>query len=158
MTSTTKTRTRSTTNDDQANMSGPRVQHLDPAGLLVDVNVRQDTRLDKDFIASIRDHGVLVPIIAVRTSDGGIRVRFGHRRVLAAIEAGHPTVPVLVVADEATDDTAQVERLVTQYAENQHRTGLSTAEQVGVAAQLAAFGVSPAQIARKTRMPRLECR
>ena len=61
----------------------------------------------------------------------------GHRRVLAAIQAGRPTVPVLVTADEASDEAAQVERPVTQYAENQHRTGLSTAEQVGVAAKLA---------------------
>jgi hypothetical protein len=34
------------------------VEYLDPAGLLVDVNVRQNPRVDKDLIASIRDHGV----------------------------------------------------------------------------------------------------
>jgi hypothetical protein len=30
----------------------------------LDVNVRQDARVDTDFVASIRDHGVLVPVIA----------------------------------------------------------------------------------------------
>jgi ParB family transcriptional regulator, chromosome partitioning protein len=100
--------------------------------------------VDRDFIASIRDHGVLVPVIAVRTSEHQIRVRFGHRRVLAAIQAGLPSVPVLVVANEGGDDAAQVERLVTQYAENQHRTGLSTAEQVGVAAPTRSFRCHPA--------------
>jgi ParB family chromosome partitioning protein len=100
--------------------------------------------VERDFIASIRDHGVLVPVIAVRTSEHQIRVRFGHRRVLAAIQAGLPSVPVLVVANEGGDDAAQVERLVTQYAENQHRTGLSTAEQVGVAAPTRSFRCHPA--------------
>jgi len=35
---------------------------LDPRSQLVDVNIRTDARLDKDFIASIKDLGVLVPI------------------------------------------------------------------------------------------------
>jgi ParB family chromosome partitioning protein len=69
---------------------------LDPRDLLVDVNIRTDARLDKDFVASIKDFGVLVPIIAVRTAAGDVRVRFGHRRTLAAIEADLATVPVEV--------------------------------------------------------------
>src|SRR3954471_6015545 len=107
--------------------STTEVQQLDPRTLLVDLNVRQDARLDADFLASIRDLGVLVPIVGVRTPEGAVRVRFGHRRTLAAIEADRPTVPVVVAADESTDNAAQVERLVTQYAENEHRTGLSGA-------------------------------
>jgi ParB family chromosome partitioning protein len=136
--------------------AGPQLQQLDPATLLVDRNVRHQARLDTDFVASIRDHGVLVPIVAARTTDGQVRVRFGHRRVLAAIEAKQNRVPVIVAADEATDDTAQIDRLVGQYAENQHRTGLSNAEKAGVVNQLAAFGVSPAQITKRLRTPRTE--
>ncbi len=132
------------------------VEYLDPATLLVDVNVRHDARLDKDFVASVKESGVLVPIVAVRTTEGAPRVRFGHRRALAAIEAGLPTVPVVVAADEGTDTAAQVERLVSQYAENEHRTGLSTAERVDVAAQLSLLGVSAAQITKRTRMPRAQ--
>jgi ParB family transcriptional regulator, chromosome partitioning protein len=86
---------------------------LDPRSLLVDVNIRTDARLDKDFIASIKDLGVLVPITAVRTTTGDVRVRFGHRRTLAAIEAGLATVPVEIVGDDATDDAAQIERILT---------------------------------------------
>jgi ParB family chromosome partitioning protein len=130
------------------------VQQVDPHTLLVDVNVRGDTRVDADLIASVRDLGVLVPIIAVRTADGRLRVRFGHRRTLAAIEAARTTVPVVVATDETGDDAAQVERLVTQWAENEHRAGLTTADRVGVIAQLAAFGVSPAQISKRTRAKR----
>lgn len=131
-----------------------QIQDLDPGTLLVDQNVRHDVRLDKAFLGSVRDLGVLQPIIAVRTTGGAVRVRFGHRRTLAAIEAGRSTVPVVVVADEAADDAAQVERLVSQYAENEHRTGLSTAERIDVFAQLSAFGVSATQIAKRTKTER----
>lgn len=127
---------------------------LDPRTLLVDVNVRHAATADADLIASIRDVGVLQPIVAVRTADGQVRVRYGHRRTLAAIEAELSTVPVLIVADEATDDAGQVERLVTQWAENEHRTGLTQAEQVDVIGQLSAFGISAAQIAKRTKTSR----
>jgi len=68
--------------------------------------------------------------------------------------AGLTSVPVVVVADEATTTAGQVERLVTQWAENEHRTGLTLTEQVGVVGQLSAFGVSAAQIAKRTRLTR----
>ncbi len=132
------------------------LEYVDPATLLVDVNVRHDARVDKDFVASIREHGVLVPIVAVRTGEGALRVRYGHRRTLAALEAGRAGVPVVVAADERTDDAAQIERLVGQYAENEHRTGLSTAERIDVAAQLSLLGVSAAQITKRIRMPRAQ--
>jgi ParB family transcriptional regulator, chromosome partitioning protein len=53
-----------------------RTEQLDPRTLLVDVNVRTDLQLDKQFVATIRDHGVLVPIVAIDTPDG-VRVRSG---------------------------------------------------------------------------------
>jgi ParB-like chromosome segregation protein Spo0J len=98
---------------------------LDPRDLLVDVNIRTDARLDKDFVASIKDFGVLVPITAVRTAGGEVRVRFGHRRTLAAIAADLATVPVEIIGDEAVDDAGQIERILTQHAENEHRKELS---------------------------------
>jgi ParB family chromosome partitioning protein len=139
----------------QATTTSPvtRVE-LDPRSLLVDVNIRTDARLDKDFIASIKDLGVLVPITAVRTSTGDVRVRFGHRRTLAAIEAGLAAVPVEIVGDEATDDAAQIERILTQQAENAHRAALTNSEQLRVVEQLSAFGMSAAQIAKRTKIKR----
>ena len=132
------------------------IQEMDPASLLVDVNVRRDNQANADLIESVRALGVLQPVVAVRTASGEVRVRHGHRRTLAAVAAGRSLVPVFVAADERTDDTAQVERLLEQYAENTHRAGLSTAECVGITEQLSAFGVSPAQIAKRTRMPRAQ--
>ncbi|WP_051515475.1 ParB/Srx family N-terminal domain-containing protein [Candidatus Blastococcus massiliensis] len=77
--------------------------------------MRRDAGVDIDLVASVRDLGVLVPIVAVRTAEGRLRVRFGHRRTLAAIDAALSTVPVVVAADEASDDAAEIERLVTQW-------------------------------------------
>ena len=131
-----------------------RVEQIDPATLLVDVNVRTETVADKEFVASIRDLGVLQPIRAVRTAQGELRVEFGHRRTLAAIEAGLGTVPVIVVADEQTDTAGQVERIVRQYAENEHRTGLTQTDKLGVVEQLSLLKVSAAQIVKRTRMKR----
>jgi ParB family transcriptional regulator, chromosome partitioning protein len=125
---------------------------LDPRNLLVDVNIRTDARLDKDFVASIKDFGVLVPIIAVRTAAGDVRVRFGHRRTLAAIEADLATVPVEIVGDEATDDAGQIERILTQHAGNAHRAPLLQIDQLGVVEQLNAFGLSAAQIVKRTKI------
>jgi ParB family chromosome partitioning protein len=129
---------------------------VDPATLLVDRNVRHNALLSREFLASVADLGVLVPIVAVRTPGGELRVRYGHRRTLAAVEAGHAYVPVVVVADERSDDGGEVERLVTQYAENEHRSGLTTSERVEVFTQLSAFGVSASEIAKRTKTKRRE--
>jgi ParB family chromosome partitioning protein len=100
------------------------VEQLDPATLLLDANIRTAATLDKALVASVRDVGVLMPIVAVRTAEGAVRVRYGHRRTLAAIEADRRTVPVIVTGADDADDVA---RIVTQWHENEHRAGLSTA-------------------------------
>lgn len=130
------------------------VADVDPATLLVDVNLRSATTADKDFVASLKQFGVLQPVIGVRTADGDVRVRFGHRRVLGAIEAGLPTIPLVVIGDEGTDKTATIERLLTQYAENEHRAGLTKTETVDVVEQLRLLDVAPAAIAKQTRLKR----
>lgn len=98
------------------------------------------------------ERGVRVPIVARATAEGGLRVRLGHRRTLAAIEAGRESVPVLVEPAEDEDKAGEVGRIVDQFAENEHRAALTVAERVGVVEQLTAFGVTPAQIAKKLRV------
>ena len=78
-------------------------------------------------------------------SRGSCPSRLGNRRTLGAIEAGRPTVPVLVIADEGTDSRAQVERIVAQYVENTQRAGLTQSEEVSVVATLFDLGLSAAQ-------------
>ena len=48
----------------------PTLEMLDPATLTVDINVRKDAALTADFIASIKEHGVMEPVIAHRKDDG----------------------------------------------------------------------------------------
>jgi ParB family chromosome partitioning protein len=129
---------------------------VDPKVLLVDANIRHNTSTDANLTASIKELGVLVPITAVRTASGDLRVRLGHRRTLSAIAAGREAVPVDVIGDESDDDAAQIERILAQHAENEHRTGLTAAEKVDVIAQLSAFGVKATEITKKTRIAKNE--
>jgi len=118
--------------------------HLDPTTLTIDVNVRTTASLDKDFIDSIREHGVLVPILAVRQGDGTLYVRAGQRRTLGAIEAGRETIPVRII-----DATTDADRIVQQIIENDQRLALTDTDRIAGFEQLALMGVSPSQIARR---------
>jgi ParB family chromosome partitioning protein len=128
-----------------------QVVRVDPRELLTDRNIRTDARLTREFVADIRERGVRVPIVATATDDG-LRVRLGHRRTLAAVEAGLAAVPVLVEQHDGDGKAAEVDRVVDQFAENEHRAGLTSAERIGVVEQLSAFGVTPAQITKKLRV------
>jgi ParB family chromosome partitioning protein len=127
--------------------AAPELLMLDPKTLLLDGNVRGKVHLPAEFVTSLRQHGVLEPIVAVRTADGGYRVRFGQRRTLAAIKAKLQTVPVSVRGDESSTDAAEIDRIVTQVHENEQRAGLAEADKAGAVEQLAAFGLSAADIA-----------
>jgi ParB family transcriptional regulator, chromosome partitioning protein len=125
---------------------------VDPRGLVIGVNTRSDAALDRAFVASVRDRGVREPIIARRGEQGELVVRKGQRRTLAAVEAGLATVPVVVEPEGVSDAAArQVDRIVDQLGENQHRTGLPVADEVAAHQQLLDLGLSAGQIARRTR-------
>ena len=127
------------------------LEYLPQADLHTDRNVRADLNLDRDFLASIRDHGVIVPIVAIRTPDG-VQVRAGHRRTAAAHATGLDTVPVLVIDPDTSDD--ETGRIVTQLVENHHRAALTTADTLHAVQQLALLGTTPAAIARRTKIGR----
>jgi ParB family transcriptional regulator, chromosome partitioning protein len=137
-------------------MSDAELVAINPAELLMTANIRSATHLDKTFADSIKDHGVLVPIVARRAVDGALTVLYGHRRTAAAVAAGLATVPVMVLGAADEDTAASIDRVVKQWAENEHRTGLTTSDRVAAVDQLAAFGVSAAQIARRTKASRAE--
>lgn len=126
--------------------------YLDPATLLVDGNVRLDPRLDKDFLASVKDDGVLVPVLAVRTSGGKVRVKDGQRRTLAAVKAGHTAIQVIVLGDENTTTAGAAERIFEQYTINTRRAALTAAEQAAAVATLFALEVPAETIQKRTRL------
>jgi ParB family chromosome partitioning protein len=128
-----------------ATTAAPTLEWLDPAILTVDVNVRKDAALTPSFVASIKEHGVLEPVIAHRKDDGTVHVLMGQRRTRAAVEAARPLIPVMVM-----DSPEEAERIVTQVVENIQRAELTEADEADAYHQLSLIGVSAAQIAKKT--------
>jgi ParB family chromosome partitioning protein len=131
--------------------------YVPPGSLLLDRNVR--LHADDALVESIRLHGVLQPIVAVKTAAGGddgdgeLRVKFGHRRTVGAIAAQRPLVPVLIAGDEADDDPGQIDRVLEQLAENEDRAALTALDHVNAIEQLAAFALPAGEIAKRTRRP-----
>jgi ParB family transcriptional regulator, chromosome partitioning protein len=123
----------------------PTLEMLDPATLTVDINVRKDAALTPDFIASIKEHGVMEPVIAHRKDDGTVHVLMGQRRTRAAVEAGRTSIPVMII-----ESPEEAERIVTQVVENIQRAELTEADEADAYHQLSLIGVSAAAIAKKT--------
>lgn len=134
------------------------IEHIDPKSLVLDTNVRDEATLGAQFVASIKEHGVLTPIAAVRDRDGQLRVRCGQRRTLAAREAGLASVPVYVrTATAGEDDKAQlVERVSEQIVENDQRAQLTELQRTRGIQQMIDAGVSITRVAKihRTNAPR----
>jgi ParB family chromosome partitioning protein len=119
------------------------IVRVDPKTLLVGPNVRKDVVLGKEFVASIKQHGVRVPISAQET-EGGYEVVDGQRRTLAAVDADLDQVPVVVIEREEA-----AARIVDQLVVNEHRAGITDADQVAAIKELSLFDMPAQTIARK---------
>lgn len=125
-------------------MTTDTIVRVDPKTLLVGPNVRKEVTLPSEFVASIKEHGVLVPIVAHETPDG-LDVVDGQMRTLAALEVGLSEVPVFIRA--AVDEK---DRVVDQLVVNRERTSLSRSEEVAAVKQLTLdFKMSAADVAKK---------
>lgn len=144
-----------TTTDPVRPAAAPVLEEIDPALLVIDLNIRDSITLDDGLVSSVRELGVLEPVVGCRTEDGAVRVLFGHRRTLAAIEAGLPAITVVVTEPSSAGSFGghDVSRILGQYAENTHRAGLTASEQAGVATQLLDLGLTTADVAERTRLP-----
>lgn len=122
------------------------VEHIDPSTLVIEANVRPSAPLTPAFVDSIRENGVLTPVLARRDNEGNVLVRAGQRRTLASREAGLATIPVYIVsADEAT-----AERIIQQMVENDQREALTDGDRAAAFQQLAFEGLTVAAIAKRT--------
>lgn len=119
--------------------------HVAPASIVLDTNVRTTTRLDKAFVASIREHGVMQPVVGYQDADGAVHVLQGQRRTLAAVETERETIPVYLAQNR--DEAG---RIITQMVENDQRTGFTDAERADAYEQLSLLGLTAGQIARRT--------
>lgn len=126
-------------------MATDTIVRVDPKTLLVGPNVRKEVELSNEFVASIKLHGVIVPIVAQETADG-LDVVDGQRRTLAAVDAGLTEVPVFVGGKVATD----AQRIVEQLVVNNDRESVSRVDQVAAVKQLALdFKMPVTQVAKK---------
>lgn len=129
-----------------------RILHLDPRSLTLDENARKDVGMTAAFAADIAEKGVTVPLLAYRDAVGQLLVWDGQRRLVAAVEAGLDTVPVVVTQPFGDGE----ERLATQDRVNHHRAGLTVVDQVAVYEQLSLMGRSADSIAKKLNRPGTE--
>ncbi len=83
-----------------------------------------------DLSASIREIGVLQPLLVRQLTDGSYQLIAGERRWRAAQRAGLATVPAVV---KTTDDMSSVEQALV---ENLHRQDLAPLEEAGAYQQL----------------------
>lgn len=129
--------------------------HVDPQTLFIGDNVRDIADLDEDFIDSIRQHGVLVPVTVVADDDGTLIVRDGQRRTLAAREAELTVIPVYVIPTAAKDLPAwNVERVIQQIVANDQHAALNDAQRARGIQQLLDAGLSVAKTAKLLSKPR----
>jgi len=122
------------------------LEHIDPHSLVIEDNIREAVTLEPGFVASIREHGVLQPVLAIRNPDGTLTVRDGQRRTLAARATDTATIPAYVV--DAGDDATV--RIIQQIITNDQREAITETERVQAFQQLALAGLSADTIATRT--------
>ena len=129
---------------------GTEFAQVDPHALDVADNVRDTVDLDQtpDFVASIREHGVLHPILTVRRGDGTLAVIDGQRRTLAAIATDTPVVPVVIRTQDGDQVAADTTRIVEQIVSNDQRADLTDGQRAAGVAQLLDLGVSVKEVAQ----------
>lgn len=143
---------------DRQNTAEPAVDAevlwVDPRELIIGDNVRTDVTLDKGFVADVKDRGVRQIIPVRRDEAGRLVVQTGQKRVLAAIDAGLDRVRVLVETQQLPDERdRRIDRILDQLGENEHRSGISDADEARATQQLLGLGLTAGQIARRRHIP-----
>ncbi|MBZ4487180.1 ParB/RepB/Spo0J family partition protein [Microbacterium sp. cx-55] len=124
---------------------GARLVQIDPHSIVP--NPRQPrTHFDADDLAelvhSVREFGVLQPVVVRDTGEGTYELIMGERRTRAAREAGLKTMPAIV------RETADEDLLRDALLENLHRSQLNPLEEASAYQQLLEdFGITQEQLA-----------
>lgn len=112
-------------------------------------NPRQPrTHFDEDHLAelvhSVREFGVLQPVVVRKNSDGDYELIMGERRTRAAREAGLTEIPAIL------RDTADEDLLRDALLENLHRSELNPLEEASAYQQLLEdFGITQEELATR---------
>jgi ParB family chromosome partitioning protein len=122
-----------------------RYETVDAREVRIETNVRTAPRLDKDFLASIKRHGVIIPVLAYTGDDGAVIVRDGQLRILAANETERYTVPAIILP---SNDENTI-RIMQQIIANEFHHELTEGDYAGAYKQLALDGMTPTVIAKE---------
>lgn len=126
---------------------GIRLIQIDPNSIVP--NPRQPrTHFDEDHLAelvhSVREFGVLQPVIVRQNADGEYELIMGERRTRAAREASLTTIPAIV------RETADEDLLRDALLENLHRSQLNPLEEASAYQQLLEdFGITQEELAAR---------
>jgi ParB family chromosome partitioning protein len=110
-------------------------------------NVRRDLDLSPEFLASIKENGVLVPLRITTGAAGAHRVIDGHRRLAAAVQAGLAEVPVDLADDRADDEPGQ---FLDMWVAHRHRNPLAPLEEADALFAAREAGATKARIRKAT--------
>lgn len=133
--------------EDLVAVPGARLMQIDPQTIVP--NPRQPrTHFDPDDLAelihSVREFGVLQPVVVRATDEGTYELIMGERRTRAAREAGLETIPAVV------RDTSDENLLRDALLENLHRSQLNPLEEASAYEQLLAdFGITQEELATR---------
>lgn len=136
-----------TTDDSLVRVPGARLVHIDPTSIVP--NPRQPrTHFDPDDLAelihSVREFGVLQPVVVRDKGDGTYELIMGERRTRASREAGLETIPAVV--RETEDEYLLRDALL----ENLHRSQLNPLEEASAYQQLLEdFGITQEELATR---------
>ncbi|GAA2979612.1 ParB family chromosome partitioning protein [Microbacterium terrae] len=126
---------------------GARLAHIDPHSIVP--NPRQPrTHFDPEDLAelvhSVREFGVLQPVVVRAQGDGTFELIMGERRTRAAREAGLTSIPAVV------RDTSDEHLLRDALLENLHRSQLNPLEEASAYEQLLDdFGITQEELASR---------
>jgi len=133
--------------EDLMEVPGAHLAHIDPHAIVP--NPRQPrTHFDADDLAelvhSVREFGVLQPVVVRDVGDGTFELIMGERRTRAAREAGLTSIPAVV------RDTADEHLLRDALLENLHRSELNPLEEASAYQQLLSdFGITQEELSSR---------
>ena len=112
-------------------------------------NVREDLDLTPQFLASVAETGVRIPLLVTSHDEGGFLVIEGHRRLAAAVQAGQAEVPCVLDPGRAGDQAGQFLDMVVANSDG-HRRNFAPVEEAAALFAAHEAGASRTRIAKST--------
>ena len=123
-----------------------RFEYLDTDAIIVGKGIRQiyDKEPMDELVVSIRQHGIIQPIVVEAGKEGRYTLQIGSRRMAAARIIGLEKVPALIIDDQLEAD----ESIAIMLIENLHREDLDPIDEAEAYAALKDMGTKVSAIAR----------